>query len=72
MTVRYFASLPVANPDGSRGIALNPIYRPPTPHADYDNVLKNSMSAVLLTADRASSTRRSRRQGANLASPTRC
>ncbi len=40
VTVRYFASLPVANPDGSRGIALHPIYRPPTPHADVDNVLK--------------------------------
>ena len=39
VTVRYFASLPVANPDGSRGIAVHPIYRPPTPHADYDNVL---------------------------------
>ncbi len=40
VTVRYFASLPVANPDGSRGIALHPIYRPPTPHADFDNVIK--------------------------------
>ena len=39
VTVRYFASLPVANPDGTRGIAMHVIYRPPTPHADYDNVV---------------------------------
>ncbi len=40
VTVRYFASLPVANPDGTRGIAMHPVYRPTTPHADFDNVIK--------------------------------
>ena len=40
VTVRYFASLPVANPDGTRGIAMHIVYRPPTPHADFDNVVK--------------------------------
>ena len=30
VTVRYFASLPVANPDGTRGIAMHIVYRPPT------------------------------------------
>ena len=38
ITVRYFASLPVANPDGTRGIAMHVIYRPPTPHANFDEV----------------------------------
>ena len=40
VTVRYFASLPVANPDGTRGIAMHIVYRPPTPHADFDTVVK--------------------------------
>ena len=38
VTVRYFASLPVANPDGTRGIAMHVIYRPPIPHAKFDEV----------------------------------
>jgi hypothetical protein len=29
--IRYFASIPVKNPDGSRGIVLHPIYRDPIP-----------------------------------------
>lgn len=29
--VSYFASLPIVNADGSRGIALHPIFLPPTP-----------------------------------------
>jgi hypothetical protein len=41
VTVRYFASLPVANPDGTRGIAMHVIYRPPTPHAKFDEVSRH-------------------------------
>lgn len=40
VTVKYFASLPVANPDGSRGISMHLIHRPPTPHADFAEVVK--------------------------------
>ncbi|MGO9914152.1 MAG: hypothetical protein ACLQIB_05480 [Isosphaeraceae bacterium] len=38
VTVRYFASLPVANPDGTRGIAMHVIYRPPIPHVKFAEV----------------------------------
>ena len=72
VTVRYFASLPVANPDGSRGIAVHPIYRPPTPHADYDNVLNQFDERFPSRTTGASSTRCSAPSRANPASPTRC
>lgn len=32
--VHYFASLPILNPDGARGIALHPIYHEPLPASD--------------------------------------
>ena len=41
LTIRRFAQAPVANPDGSRGIALHVIYRDPTPHEQLDDVMKN-------------------------------
>ena len=41
LTVRRFAAMPVANPDGSRGIALHVIYREPIPHERFDEVMKN-------------------------------
>jgi hypothetical protein len=34
--VRYYASLPVANPDGTTGIALHVLYREPIPLSDKD------------------------------------
>ena len=40
VTVRYFASLPVKNRDGSRGIALHAVYRDPTPRGEFDEVLR--------------------------------
>ncbi|SIO15893.1 hypothetical protein SAMN05444166_2754 [Singulisphaera sp. GP187] len=40
VTVRYFASLPVKNRDGSQGIALHAIYRDPTPRGEFDDVLR--------------------------------
>jgi len=41
LTVRAFAAMPVANPDGSHGIALHAIYRDPTPREQWDQVMKN-------------------------------
>ncbi len=40
ITTRRFAQAHVANPDGSRGIALHVIYREPTPHEQFDLVAK--------------------------------
>ena len=40
-TIRDFARAPVANPDGSRGIALHVIYRDPTPDGQLDVVKKS-------------------------------
>lgn len=36
--VKYFASLPVANPDGSRGISVHLVYKTPWPLAKKDEV----------------------------------
>ncbi len=41
VTVRAFAAMPVANPDGSHGIALHALYRDPTPRGQWDQVQKN-------------------------------
>ena len=41
LTVRAFAAMPVANPDGSHGIALHAIYRDPTPREQWDQMMKN-------------------------------
>ncbi len=35
---RYFASIPLANPDGTTGIALHAIYREPWPMKDHDRI----------------------------------
>jgi len=40
--VRFFASIPVANPDGTTGIALHVIYKGPWPRADHDKVMANA------------------------------
>ncbi len=40
ITVRDFASLPVKNRDGSRGIALHVVYRDPTPRSEFDDVIR--------------------------------
>ena len=40
ITVNYFATLPVRNRDGSRGIALHALFRDPTPRAEYDDVVR--------------------------------
>ena len=41
ITVRAFAAMPVANPDGSHGITLHPVYRQPIPHDQFDAVMKS-------------------------------
>jgi hypothetical protein len=41
ISVRSFAAMPVANPDGSHGITLHPIYREPIPHDQFDAVMKS-------------------------------
>lgn len=37
--VRYFASIPLPNPDGTTGIALHVLYREPYPLKDHDKVM---------------------------------
>jgi hypothetical protein len=39
VTVRSFASLPVRNRDGSRGIAVHAILHTPTPRSEFDDVV---------------------------------
>ncbi len=41
ISVRSFAAMPVANPDGSHGITLHPVYRQPIPHDQFDAVMKS-------------------------------
>ena len=72
VTVRYFASLPVANPDGTRGIAMHVIYRPPTPHAKFDEVNRHfQTNGTRLGSILASCTRCSAAQTATPTFPTR-
>ncbi len=40
LAVRCFAAMPIANPDGSHGITLHPIYPRPIPHDQFDAVIK--------------------------------
>jgi hypothetical protein len=40
LAVRSFAAMPIANPDGSHGITLHPIYPRPIPHDQFDVVIK--------------------------------
>lgn len=37
--VRYYANLPIDNPDGSKGIAMHVIFRDPWPAKDHDSVM---------------------------------
>ncbi len=38
--IRYYANLPVKNPDGSTGITLHIVYKDPIPFAQHDQVMR--------------------------------